>query len=134
MEENREKNNKKIEDEKRLEQDLRQMADDVILPDSLEPEAIQKMLQARQEEKQESALKGNIVTAPIVGTFYQSSSPEKEPFVKVGQTIQEGDVVCIIEAMKLFNEVQSDYSGVVKKILVQDGDLMEYGQPIMIIE
>ena len=89
---------------------------------------------ARQEEKQESALKGNIVTAPIVGTFYQSSSPDKEPFVKVGQTIQEGDVVCIIEAMKLFNEVQSDYSGVVKKILVQDGDLMEYGQPIMIIE
>lgn len=104
---------------------------------SVKPDSISQnssLNAARQEEKQESALKGNIVTAPIVGTFYQSSSPEKEPFVKVGQTIQEGDVVCIIEAMKLFNEVQSDYSGVVKKILAQDGDLMEYGQPIMIIE
>ena len=104
---------------------------------SVKPDSISQnrsLNAARKEEKQESALKGNIVTAPIVGTFYQSSSPEKEPFVKVGQTIQEGDVVCIIEAMKLFNEVQSDYSGVVKKILAQDGDLMEYGQPIMIIE
>ena len=107
------------------------------VPSSVKPDSISQnssLNAARQEEKQESALKGNIVTAPIVGTFYQSSSPEKEPFVKVGQTIQEGDVVCIIEAMKLFNEVQSDYSGVVKKILAQDGDLMEYGQPIMIIE
>ncbi len=86
------------------------------------------------EKKTENVLKGNLVTAPIVGTFYRSSSPETEPFVQVGQTIQEGDVVCIIEAMKLFNEVQSDFSGVVKKILVQDGDLLEYGQPIMIIE
>lgn len=87
-----------------------------------------------QEEKIVPELKGNIVTAPIVGTFYQSSSPEKEPFARVGQTVQKGDVLCIVEAMKLFNEVQSDYSGTVKKILVKDGDLLEFGQPIMIIE
>lgn len=103
---------------------------------SVKPDSVPQNVPAATvpEEKKEPVLKGNIVTAPIVGTFYQSSSPDKEPFVKVGQTVQEGDVVCIIEAMKLFNEVQSDYSGVVKKILVQDGDLMEYGQPIMIIE
>lgn len=103
---------------------------------SVKPDSVPQNVPATAmpEEKKEPVLKGNIVTAPIVGTFYQSSSPDKEPFVKVGQTVQEGDIVCIIEAMKLFNEVQSDYSGVVKKILVQDGDLMEYGQPIMIIE
>ncbi len=86
-------------------------------------------------EKTETVqVSGNVVTAPIVGTFYRASSPEKAPFVEVGQSVHKGDVVCIIEAMKLFNEVQSDYSGTVKEILVQDGDLLEYGQPIMILE
>ncbi len=85
--------------------------------------------------KQENVVKeGKVITAPIVGTFYQSSGPDKAPFVEVGTTVQKGDVVCILEAMKLFNEVQSDYSGTVKQILVQDGDLLEYGQPIMILE
>ncbi len=81
-----------------------------------------------------TAIVGKTILSPIVGTFYASSSPEKEPFVQVGQTIHEGEVVCLIEAMKLFNEVQSDFNGTVKQILVKDGDLLEFGQPIMVIE
>ena len=72
--------------------------------------------------------------SPIVGTYYGAPSPEKPPFVKVGDTVKKGDVIMIIESMKLMNEVQSDYSGTVKEILVQNGEAVEYDQPIMIIE
>lgn len=77
---------------------------------------------------------GNVVKAPIVGTFYASPSPDKPPYVKVGDTVKKGDVIMIIESMKLMNEVQSDFDGVVKKILVENGSCVEYDQPIMIIE
>ena len=73
---------------------------------------------------------GNCVTAPIVGTFYQSSAPDKPPYVKVGDEIAEGDVVCIIEAMKFMNEVTSQVSGKVTEILVKDGEFVEFGQPL----
>lgn len=71
-----------------------------------------------------------VITAPIVGTFYQSSAPDKPPFVKVGDTINQGDVVCIIEAMKFMNEVNSEVSGTVTEILVEDGEFVEYGQEL----
>ena len=74
------------------------------------------------------------VTAPIVGTYYQSQAPDKPPFVKVGDTVKKGDVIMIIESMKLMNEVQSDFDGVVEKILVSDGQAVEYDQPVMIIK
>ena len=74
------------------------------------------------------------VKAPIVGTFYKASSPDMPPFVKIGDSVSKGDVVCIVEAMKLFNEVTSDYSGTVKEILVADGDMVEFDQPLMLIE
>lgn len=76
---------------------------------------------------------GNVVKAPIVGTYYSSPSPDKPPFVSVGQKVKKGETLMIIESMKLMNEVQSDYDGTVKEILVQNGQAVEYDQPIMII-
>ncbi len=77
---------------------------------------------------------GNIITSPIVGTFYSAPSPEKPAFVKLGDTVNEGDVVCIIESMKLMNELQSKFSGRVAEIYVNNGDAVEFGQKIMRIE
>lgn len=71
-----------------------------------------------------------VIKAPIVGTFYQSSAPGEESFVKAGDVIAEGDVVCIIEAMKFMNEVNSELSGTIMEVLVKDGDFVEYGQPL----
>lgn len=77
---------------------------------------------------------GNIVKSPIVGTFYAAASPDKPPFVTVGQQVKKGDVLMIIESMKLMNEIQSEFDGKVADILVKNGDAVEYDQPIMIIE
>lgn len=74
---------------------------------------------------------GTVITAPLVGTFYSSPAPDQPPFVKVGDIVAEGDVVCIIEAMKFMNEVNSEVSGKVAEILVKDGELVEYGQPLI---
>ena len=76
---------------------------------------------------------GHVVKAPMVGTFYRSPSPDAKPFVEVGQAIKEGDTICIIEAMKLMNEIEADASGVVKAILVENGQPVEYGQPLFIL-
>lgn len=87
---------------------------------------------AVQEEKSE--ISGNVVKSPIVGTFYQSPSPDKPPFVKIGDKVKKGDTIMIIESMKLMNEVQSEFTGTVEKILVSDGQAVEFDQPIMIIK
>lgn len=76
---------------------------------------------------------GNAVKSPLVGTFYAASAPGAEPFVKVGDTVKKGQVLGIVEAMKLMNEIESEYDGVVKSILVEDGNLVEYGQEMFII-
>ena len=76
---------------------------------------------------------GHIVKAPMVGTFYRSPSPDAKAFVEVGQAVKEGDVICIIEAMKLMNEIEADISGVIKSILVENGQAVEYGQPMFVI-
>ena len=76
---------------------------------------------------------GHVVKAPMVGTFYRSPSPDAKPFVEVGQTVKEGDTICIIEAMKLMNEIEADAGGVVKAILVENGQPIEYGQPLFIL-
>jgi acetyl-CoA carboxylase biotin carboxyl carrier protein len=76
---------------------------------------------------------GHIVKSPMVGTFYRSSSPGSPAFVEVGANIKEGDTLCIIEAMKLLNEIDSDVSGVVTKILVENGQPVEFGQPLFVI-
>ena len=76
---------------------------------------------------------GNTITAPLVGTFYASAAPDKPPFVTVGSQVKEGDVVCIIEAMKVMNEVISPYNGTVQKILVENEEVVGYGQPLFLI-
>jgi len=73
---------------------------------------------------------GELVTAPIVGTFYARPAQDKDPFVKVGDTVAEGDILCIIEAMKFMNEVPSTVGGTIREVLVQDGDFVEFGQPL----
>ena len=76
---------------------------------------------------------GHIVKSPMVGTFYRSSSPDAKSFVDVGSKIEVGETLCIIEAMKLLNEIESDYAGVIKKILVENGQPVEYGEPLFVI-
>ncbi|MDB5936899.1 MAG: uncharacterized protein JWQ01_4243 [Massilia sp.] len=76
---------------------------------------------------------GHVVKSPMVGTFYRSSAPGSPAFVEVGATIKEGDTLCIIEAMKLLNEIDSEVSGVVTKILVENGQPVEFGQPLFVI-
>lgn len=87
------------------------------------------------EEKTEApkAVSGNVVKSPIVGTFYAAPAPDKAPFVTVGQQVKQGDVLFIIESMKVMSEVQSEFSGTVKKILVNNADALEFDQPVMII-
>lgn len=75
-----------------------------------------------------------VITSPMVGTFYLSASPESEAFVKVGDQISKGKVICIIEAMKLMNEIESEYNGIISKCFVNDGDMVEYGQPLFKIK
>jgi acetyl-CoA carboxylase biotin carboxyl carrier protein len=76
---------------------------------------------------------GHIVKSPMVGTFYRCSAPGSPSFVEVGSTVKEGETLCIIEAMKLLNEIESDFSGVVKQILVENGQPVEFGQPLFVI-
>lgn len=78
--------------------------------------------------------KGKPVTSPMVGTFYKAASPDAEPFVKVGSSVSDGQVVCIIEAMKLMNEIEADVSGKVVEICVEDGQPVEFGQVLMYVE
>jgi len=77
---------------------------------------------------------GNVVKAPMVGTFYSKSSPTAEPFVKVGSKVKKGDTLCIIEAMKLMNEIESEYDGEVIEILVKDEEMVDYGKPLYVIK
>ena len=84
---------------------------------------------APAEPKQE----GTVVKAPMVGTFYRSPAPDAKAFVELGQAIKQGETICIIEAMKLMNEIESDATGVVKAILVENGQPVEYGQPLFIV-
>ena len=77
---------------------------------------------------------GHAVKSPMVGTFYRSSSPGSAPFIEVGAQVKEGDTLCIIEAMKILNEIEADKAGTVTKVLVENGQAVEYGQPLFVIE
>jgi acetyl-CoA carboxylase biotin carboxyl carrier protein len=77
---------------------------------------------------------GHIVKSPMVGTFYRASSPGAKPFAEIGQTIKEGEAICIVEAMKILNEIEADKSGTITQILVENGQAVEYGQPLFVIE
>lgn len=99
------------------------------MPKQEPPAATSEKSQENKEEK-----KGTPVVSPMVGTFYKSPAPNAKPFIEIGQTIATGQIVCIIEAMKLMNEIESDVSGRVIEICVEDGQPVEYGQVLMYVE
>lgn len=78
-------------------------------------------------------VQGHIVTSPMVGTFYRAPSPGADPFSQIGDSVKEGQTICIIEAMKLLNEIEADKAGVIKEVLVENGQAVEYGQPLFVI-
>lgn len=90
--------------------------------------------QTKKTEQKEAAHKGTPITAPMVGTFYSAPSPDDKPFVAVGDSIAIGQVVCIIEAMKLMNEIEAEASGRITEICVKNGDSVEFGQVLMYVE
>jgi acetyl-CoA carboxylase biotin carboxyl carrier protein len=85
------------------------------------------------EPAKPAVAEGHVVKSPMVGTFYRSASPGSKPFVDVGQTVNSGETLCIIEAMKLLNEIEADQSGIIKAILVENGQPVEFGQPLFVI-
>ena len=85
-------------------------------------------------QAEQDAASGHVVKSPMVGTYYASASPEAKPFVQVGSVVKEGETICIIEAMKILNEIEADKSGTITRILVDNGQAVEYGQPLFHIE
>ncbi|MEP7083213.1 MAG: acetyl-CoA carboxylase biotin carboxyl carrier protein [Betaproteobacteria bacterium] len=92
-----------------------------------------RLLETEDTEEIPAAIQGHIVKSPMVGTFYRSSTPGGKAFVDIGQSVTEGETLCIIEAMKLMNEIEADASGVIMQILVENGQAIEYGQPLFVI-
>jgi acetyl-CoA carboxylase biotin carboxyl carrier protein len=99
-------------------------------PASAAPVAVAAVAAAPAEEK----ITGHVVKSPMVGTFYRSASPGSKVFVEVGQSVLTGDTLCIIEAMKILNQIEADKSGIITQILVDNAEPVEYGQPLFIIE
>jgi acetyl-CoA carboxylase biotin carboxyl carrier protein len=111
----------------------------VITPVQAEqPKTVAAAGETKPETKTESVAADDTklitIKSPMIGTFYRSPAPDKEPFVKVGDTVTKGTVLCIIEAMKLFNEIESEYEGKIVKVLVEDASPVEYDQPLFLLE
>lgn len=102
----------------------------MVLPAAAAPIAVSTPLPAVEPPPVPS---GHVVKSPMVGTFYRSPNPESGTFVEIGQTVKVGDTLCIIEAMKLLNEIEADVAGTVREILVDNGQAVEYGQPLFVI-
>ena len=96
--------------------------------------AVEVAAPTESAESASAVVSGHTVKSPMVGTFYSASSPDAEPFVKLGQKVGMGDPLCLVEAMKMFNEIEADKAGVIKQILASDGQAVEYDQPLFIIE
>ena len=105
----------------------------VSAPSVVAPVAVQTAPAAALPPDTPPAQEGHIVKAPMVGTFYRAASPDGKPFIELGQPVKEGQTICIIEAMKLMNEIEADAAGVIKAVLVENGQPVEYGQPLFII-
>ncbi len=106
------------------------------VPAAVVTETVQTSVPAQEntQQVQEETLDGNVVKSPLVGTFYNAPSPDAEPYVKVGDTVKKGQVLAIVEAMKLMNEIESEFDGTVEKILVSNEEVVEYGQPLFVIK
>ena len=101
------------------------------IPKEIQSVAMDEIKPAEQKEIKKA--EGNVVKYPLVGTFYSASSPDSAPFVKVGDTVKKGQVLGIVEAMKLMNEIESEFDGVVKEIQIENEQVVEYGQPLFVI-
>lgn len=114
-----------------------QLPQQVQQPQQTQPQqTAQPQAQPEGSQKKKSGDKeptGDVVKSPIVGTFYRAPSPDDDPFVKVGDQVEKGQTLCIVEAMKIMNEIESEYSGEIKKILVENAEPVEYDQPLFII-
>lgn len=105
----------------------------VIVSSQIEPERVfvaERNEESQGENKEETKVEGTIVASPMVGTFYMKSSPNSDPYVELGSVVKKGDILCIIEAMKLMNEIESEYDGKIAEIFVKDGEPVEYGKPL----
>ena len=108
-----------------------------VMPPGSAPPAVaspQPVVPASSTPEPEADIDGHVVTSPMVGTFYQAPSPGAKPFVMVGQPVAAGDTLCIIEAMKILNQIEADTAGVVKTVLAEDGQPVEYGQPLFVLD
>ena len=101
------------------------------IPKEIQSVAMDEIKPAEQKEIKKA--EGNVVKSPLVGTFYSASSPDSAQFVKVGDTVKKGQVLGIVEAMKLMNEIESEFDGVVKEIQIENEQVVEYGQPLFVI-
>lgn len=97
---------------------------------NVQEEKHEQIVEVKTEVENNYKEEGNIVTSPMVGTFYIKPSPNASPYVEIGSKVKRGDVLCIIEAMKLMNEIESEYDGEITEILVKDGEPVEYGKPL----
>ncbi len=102
-------------------------------PQPAQPSGGTQSGESAQAEAKEEKVDGDVVKSPIVGTFYRAPSPDSDAFVQTGDSVEKGQTLCIVEAMKIMNEVESEYSGEVKKILVEDGEPIEFDQPLFVI-
>ncbi len=98
------------------------------------PVNIEQEIVSIKDTNEQEETNGNVVKSPMVGTFYIKPSPTSNPYVEIGKEVKKGDTLCIVEAMKLMNEIESECSGKITKILVKDGDPVEYGTPLFVIE
>ena len=110
------------------------MSAPVAAPVAAAPVAAAPVAAAAPAEAASAAPAGHAVKSPMVGTFYRSASPGAAPFVQIGSVVKEGETLCIVEAMKILNEIESDKSGTVTQILCENGQAVEYGQPLFVIE
>lgn len=127
----------KIKMEKKQEQVVLERMPEVIKTIAVEeqlPSVVENKVPEKVEKAEPVKKEGVVVTSPIVGTYYGSPGPEAAPFVSVGSKVKKGDVLCIIEAMKLMNEIESEVDGEVIEILVQNEQMVEYGQPLFLIK
>jgi acetyl-CoA carboxylase biotin carboxyl carrier protein len=102
-------------------------------PQAMQPQPAAAPLPAASAAPVDAAPTGHVVKSPMVGTFYRAAAPGTPAFVEIGAAVKEGDTLCIIEAMKLLNEIDADASGVIQQILVENGQPVEFGQPLFII-
>lgn len=125
---------KEGEESVRISRNSQQPAQQPAMMPAAAPAAPQAPAQAPAASEAPAEPAGETINSPMVGTFYRASSPDASPFVEVGTTVKKGDTICIIEAMKMFNQIEAEVDGTIKSVLVENGQPVEYDQPLFVIE